>query len=325
MASGSQIHRRNELATKIKSFHGELRKKSRVAEEADQVWSHHVQSRKVSDDSYSAWMKELGSHHWDQKERRNWIQKKTQEYFHEGGREKLIEKLSRNNPDISVHVEPLEDRIQVLDVGSCYNPFKDIDPKWDVLAIDLKSSETDNVYECDFLSVSLSPFLGLNEKVIEYLPQNYFDFLIFSLFLEYLPLPSLRLKAILKAHEVLKPLGLLIILTPDSSHVGKNVKQMKAWRACLAHKGFVRVYYEKKTHIHCIAYAKVNKEDEMLKKQSSKLLKEIDMENMKEEELLYISPDKSTAKEIKELENYTCDTELNDQIYSFEDLPYLEV
>ncbi|CAB4063700.1 BMT2 [Lepeophtheirus salmonis] len=291
MASGSQIHRRNELATKIKSFHGELRKKSRVAEEADQVWSHHVQSRKVSDDSYSAWMKELGSHHWDQKERRNWIQKKTQEYFHEGGREKLIEKLSRNNPDISVHVEPLEDRIQVLDVGSCYNPFKDIDPKWDVLAIDLKSSETDNVYECDFLSVSLSPFLGLNEK----------------------------------AHEVLKPLGLLIILTPDSSHVGKNVKQMKAWRACLAHKGFVRVYYEKKTHIHCIAYAKVNKEDEMLKKQSSKLLKEIDMENMKEEELLYISPDKSTAKEIKELENYTCDTELNDQIYSFEDLPYLEV
>ena len=64
-----------------------------------------------------------------------------------------------------------------------------------------------------------------------------------------------------KAFEILKPFGLLLIVTPDSSHQGKNMKQMKSWRLAMAKLSFLRIYIEKLKHVHCIGYVKVEPKD----------------------------------------------------------------
>ena len=48
------------------------------------------------------------------------------------------------------------------------------------------------------------------------------------------------------------------MVTPDSSHQGKNQDQMRRWRAALASVGFGRAYYEKLDHLHCMAFSKLD-------------------------------------------------------------------
>ncbi|CAH1980062.1 unnamed protein product [Acanthoscelides obtectus] len=144
---------------------------------------------------------------------------------------------------------------KLLDVGSCYNPFKKFQC-FDTLAIDIAPAVED-VVKCDFLDLKVDEKLSIsNTKCILELPKCSFNIVIFSLYLEYLPTPKQRLDSCLKAYKLLKTEGLLVIISPDSNHVGANAKIMKSWRTCLAKVGFSRVKYEKLTHLHCMAFRK---------------------------------------------------------------------
>jgi len=83
-----------------------------------------------------------------------------------------------------------------------------------------------------------------------------FDVVVFSLLLEYLPSPTQRWASCKKAHRLLTPEGLLVIITPDSKAAHSNSKVMKSWRTALAALGLTRVCYEKLLHAHCMAFCK---------------------------------------------------------------------
>jgi len=150
----------------------------------------------------------------------------------------------------------------VLDVGSCYNPLS-VDPAFDVTAIDLIPAEEEGVLQCDFLNVAIGEekILSWNEREIHQLPANSFDAVVFSLLLEYLPCPKQRYICCRNACNVLKNRGILIIVSPDSKHVGANAKLMKSWRYTLSKLGFMRIKYEKLRHIHCLAFRKCECKD----------------------------------------------------------------
>ena len=88
---------------------------------------------------------------------------------------------------------------------------------FDITAIDLSPATTDVLFG-DFIQtpVGNNLCLDLNQTEVKSLPQNYYDSVIFCLLLEYLPSPKLRLIAVQKAIEVLKPFGILIIVTPGT-------------------------------------------------------------------------------------------------------------
>lgn len=85
---------------------------------------------------------------------------------------------------------------------------------------------------------------------ISTLPGSFYDVVIFSLFLEYLPSPSQRLACCHKAYRLLKPGGILVLITPDSKHQNANAHLYKLWRLSLGFLGFSRVKYEKCKHFH---------------------------------------------------------------------------
>ena len=110
---------------------------------------------------------------------------------------------------------------------------------------------------------------------------DYYDVVVFSLLLSYLPCTVQRLTCCVNAHRVLQPHGLLLVVTPDSSHQNKHAALMRDWRNCVEAVGFHRyIYrsgvhfsynmgpcalwissgcrwkYEKLAHLHCMAFRK---------------------------------------------------------------------
>jgi 25S rRNA (adenine2142-N1)-methyltransferase len=79
---------------------------------------------------------------------------------------------------------------------------------------------------------------------------------LFCLLLEYLPSSLQRINCCEKAYKVLKTEGILVIITPDSSHEMKNSKLIKNWRWTLAKIGFQRVKVEKLRNLTCMAFRK---------------------------------------------------------------------
>jgi 25S rRNA (adenine2142-N1)-methyltransferase len=148
----------------------------------------------------------------------------------------------------------LQGKIQVLDVGSSGNFFKMFE-NFEILPLDISPSD-DSVFSCDFLSVPLDNRLDIKDKSIKTLPTNHFHAVIFCLLLEYLPSSTQRIKCCQKAYEVLKHQGILIIITPDSSHEMKNSKQIKTWRWTLSKLGFTRIKVEKLMNLTCMAFRK---------------------------------------------------------------------
>lgn len=164
-----------------------------------------------------------------------------------------MKSMNENNV---ISAEPYRvDKIKLLDVGSCYNPLADF-PELDVTAIDIAPA-TDTVMHCDFLAVPLkeSPPYCSNNRV-EALPPMHFDAVVFSLLLEYFPTSEQRLHCCQKAYDVLKPEGILLIVTPDSRHQGANAKLMKNWRYSLGLLGFTRIRLDKLQHVTCMAFRK---------------------------------------------------------------------
>lgn len=126
-----------------------------------------------------------------------------------------------------------------------------------------------SVYKCDFLNLQLQQplqlagdaveaFLHQLHNPIDALPAQLFHVVVFSLLLSYFPSPYQRWICCKKAHELLELHGLLLIITPDSSHQNRHTLMMRSWRVAVESLGFKRYKYMKYSHMHLIAFRKVS-------------------------------------------------------------------
>lgn len=232
---------------------------------------------------YAESMQKLATKCWTENNSKNgtycrmkWIKTQCKEYFLNGGKEKFynreqdimrkmtIEKSSTGEDQKFENQILTENksqnfykqRIAILDVGSCYNPLS-VDDTFNVTAIDLIPA-VEGVFQCDFLNVGIGKenIFSPDMRKIYQLQADTFDAVIFSLLLEYLPCPKQRYVCCRNAYDVLKSSGILIIVSPDSNHIGANAKLMKSWRYTLSKLGFMRIKYEKLRHIHCLVFRK---------------------------------------------------------------------
>jgi len=111
------------------------------------------------------------------------------------------------------------------------------------------------VKKCDFINVKICQAQEIEEPISK-LPASFFDLVVFSLLLEYFPSKEARYKCCENAYQLLKPGGILVIITPDSKHASANAPLMRQWRVSLATLGFWRVDYEKLHHLHCMVFRK---------------------------------------------------------------------
>jgi hypothetical protein len=139
-------------------------------------------------------------------------------------------------PLVDYFQDPDQNKIKLLDVGSCYNPllkYEDLLPYFDITAIDLCPVDP-SVYKCDFLTVDITDSVESyqSHKIscaakpsqsaphpssststdspaesqyheLKMLPSNHFDVIIMSLVLSYLPTPETREIMIDKARKLL--------------------------------------------------------------------------------------------------------------------------
>ncbi|KAK2588838.1 hypothetical protein KPH14_001708 [Odynerus spinipes] len=260
----TEEHKR--LANIVKQVHAVLRKE---CEEygAETAWRRHLTRNDILQ-KYVASMKDLATTHWKGNNtdslsgtycRIEWIKSQCKEYFFNGGKEKYSDRefgikakmgeLSIDNTNKSTSLTSEQNcytnkvlsnetnekftKVSVLDVGSCYNPFE-TETTFDVTAIDLVAAPP-TVLQCDFLNINIGKekILSIDKTQILQLPEESFDVVVFSLLLEYMPCPEQRYLCCSKAYSLLKKNGILFIISPDSKHVGANVKLIKSWRKCI--------------------------------------------------------------------------------------------
>ncbi|XP_048739838.2 S-adenosylmethionine sensor upstream of mTORC1-like isoform X1 [Ostrea edulis] len=285
---------KKKLASFVKSVHKDLRKKFKTGEkDIHDIWKEHCKNTDNLRD-YSEAMQKLATVHWgdQQSERIQWCRNTVVEYFSGGGQKKCIEKdckrLQRQTtvaefpPDRSdilkaqsttcrldisehLHIAPsVPEKPLVLDVGSCYNPFKEVS-EFEVIGIDLYPA-TEDVYQCDFLTLEIHDDEKNTEVIhslsspITRLPSCGFNVIIFCLLLEYFPSRHQRWKCCTQAHKLLAPHGLLIIISPDSHKQHRNSSMIRNWTAAITSLGFSKWKYEKLQHIHCIVFRKTKLE-----------------------------------------------------------------
>lgn len=279
-----------KLSNEIKALHSKLRHKTKKLG-AKRAWQEHI-AAKLQLQNYAQAMKELAVNHWEpnelklhgaetnrskfqQRNRIAWTRNFCRHYFQNAEtirqiRERELRILNELKVDcteiqrqLSMASFPTDKPIQLLDVGSCYNPFKLFD-EFHVTAIDIAPA-SDDVYECDFLHVPLGKSMeiaeyhtqnGQSHTQIQQLRRNDYHVIVFSLLLEYLPTSEQRLKCCEKAYDLLQNEGILCIITPDSKHLNVNAKLMKTWRYALAQLGFGRIKIEKLEHITCMVFRK---------------------------------------------------------------------
>ncbi|XP_005109809.2 S-adenosylmethionine sensor upstream of mTORC1 [Aplysia californica] len=178
---------------------------------------------------------------------------------------------------VPVITDPFQGKIRLLDVGSCYNPFREF-PEFEPIGIDLCPA-TDTVFQCDFLSLTISrpltppaltSHLSAMSSPVTQLPSGAFHVVVFSLLLEYMPSRLQRWRCCLKAHALLAVNGLLIVVTPDSHSLHRNAPMMKSWKQAIEAVGFRRWRYEKQSHIHCMAFRKITEKVAVEEKETDK-------------------------------------------------------
>ncbi|KAH7940065.1 hypothetical protein HPB52_020637 [Rhipicephalus sanguineus] len=187
-----------ELVSVIRGVHEKLRLDYQTNGDGDQVWRDHCEDVETRS-KYAASMLQLATTIWPYKDRIEWCHHAMREYFFGGGLERSLQrhyrKMSLQCPE-SILKQAREDlgleeeKVRLLDVGSCYNPFStytDID----ALAIDLTPA-TEDVIECDFLKLNITPrgadnLAGSLRTPLEALPESSFQAVVFCLVLEYLP------------------------------------------------------------------------------------------------------------------------------------------
>ncbi|KAF5277026.1 hypothetical protein FQA39_LY06264 [Lamprigera yunnana] len=256
-----------ELSNFIKQVHENLRNDSKVLG-YNAAWMKHC-SNKTTLKKYAEAMNELSNEYWEKNcnkekatafSRIQWVYNYCTFYFFD--KEIIRQRVREQDISSKVHVDvtpkfiEICEKLKLLDVGSCFNPFKSFS-NFEVCAIDIAPA-TDDVRFCDFLNISVTDSCVETEinGAIRELERETYHVVLFSLLLEYLPSPEQRMLCCRKAYELLCFEGLLVIITPDSKHVGANAKYMKSWRYHLAKIGFSRIKYEKFPHIHCMAFRK---------------------------------------------------------------------
>ncbi|CAK1545699.1 unnamed protein product [Leptosia nina] len=258
-----------ELAEYLKKVHADLRASAAEIGSND-AWALHCKNEDVLR-IYANYMKTLATTHWEKNcasegslasSRISWSVQLCDEYFNIDGlmkyRERDIDisnKLKITLDNFKLFSQPLK----LLDVGSCYNPFK-IYCQFDVTAVDLCPAN-EHVLKCDFLKVNIGMENIIQDNIIYQLQESSFDIITFCFLLEYLPSSELRVKACETAYKLLRSEGLLVITTPDSKHVGANAKLMKCWQYTLACLGYTRIKYEKLAHMHCMGFRKALHKD----------------------------------------------------------------
>lgn len=261
----SEEHKK--LASTIKNIHQELRELSLTVGH-EEAWRQHLEDEeKLKLYAYS--MRELAEKHWthntSSEDRIQWAVNFCGNYFCDEVLERWKEKDLRVIEFLrheGIVIEILNDdllmtapeKLECCDVGSSGNFFKNYE-RFNVLPIDISPSD-DSVYRCDFLSVTITDSLIIDEGRVSSLPVNHFHVVIFCLLLEYLPSSAQRIECCQKAYTMLKTHGILIIITPDSSHEMKNSRQIKNWRWTLAKIGLQRVKVEKLKNLTCMAFRK---------------------------------------------------------------------
>ncbi|XP_023342826.1 probable methyltransferase BMT2 homolog isoform X2 [Eurytemora carolleeae] len=282
------------MAGVVKHVHSELRRKLRSGKPFHEVWNEHL-SQESTLQEYAKSMELLATHHWAKEVdpatcRINWTYSKIQQYFHGGG---LVQQLykdkrraERNSASTECEVDPpIPLRVQMLDVGSCYNPFykySDVD----VTAVDIAPAR-DEVLICDFINVPIKSEREFDGRKLISLGAESFHVILFCLLLEYIPSQLARLECCEKASKVLKKNGILIIITPgteqleqspplapisDSSHQNKNSVLIRGWKQVLSQIGFAQVYYEKKQHFHGLVFRKLGEEEMALVRMENSLI-----------------------------------------------------
>ncbi|XP_030762876.1 S-adenosylmethionine sensor upstream of mTORC1 [Sitophilus oryzae] len=253
------------LAEFIKNTHRKLRDEAKILG-TEQAWKNHCENKQHLN-KYAVAMKSLAENFWDHNcstgskaiSRIIWTYEHIKKYFSciEKCREKelcILKRLKLAEMSLDKRKLDIKSKFKLLDVGSCYNPFKKFEI-FDVTALDIAPASED-VLMCDFIHTEISDRSVIKSNVILQLEKESFDIVVFSLLLEYIPCPDLRLKCCTKAYELLKFEGILIIITPDSNHIGSNAKIIKSWKYVLSQYGFSRVYYDKLPHMHCMVFRK---------------------------------------------------------------------
>ncbi|CAO2602782.1 S-adenosylmethionine sensor upstream of mTORC1, partial [Lemmus lemmus] len=277
-----------KLSGVVKSVHRRLRKKYREVGDFDKIWREHCEDAETLCE-YAVAMKNLADNHWaktcEGEGRIEWCCSICREYFQNGGKRKALEKdekravlATKTTPALTVHESSkLEGRltnlsftsqkIRLLDVGSCFNPFLKFE-EFLTVGIDIVPA-VESVYKCDFLNLQLQQplqlaqdaidaFLKQLKNPIDSLPGELFDVVVFSLLLSYFPSPYQRWICCKKAHELLVLNGLLLIITPDSSHQNRHAMMMKSWKIAIESLGFKRFKYSKFSHMHLMAFRKTS-------------------------------------------------------------------
>ncbi|XP_053283773.1 S-adenosylmethionine sensor upstream of mTORC1 isoform X2 [Pleuronectes platessa] len=251
----------------------------------EKIWREHCEDEQTLSE-YALAMKNLADNHWtkncEREGRIEWCRSICQEYFLDGGMKRMLEKdeksatLAMGLTAASVSAQPHSTipssichlrKMRVLDVGSCFNPFLRFD-EFLTVGIDIVPA-VESVYKCDFLNLQLQQplqlagdavdaFLRHLHNPIDALPAQLFHVVVFSLLLSYFPSPYQRWICCKKAHELLELHGLLLIITPDSSHQNRHALMMRSWRVAVESLGFKRYKYVKYSHMHLIAFRKVS-------------------------------------------------------------------
>lgn len=239
------------------------------------MWLDHLKDRDGLEE-YSKAMRCLATGPWAKQGggRITWCVEVCKEYFVGGTLTKLIQKdlrrrghsmttllpielLPCSDADVAKAVEMFQRKTwNLLDVGSCYNPFNELEC-FEVTAIDIAPADS-SVLSCDFLSITISESDTTikGKDTLSHIKAASFDIVVFSLLLSYLPATEQRLKCCINAHKVLCLHGLLLIITPDSSHQNRHAGMMKSWKQSIESIGFHRWRYVKDTHLHCMAFRK---------------------------------------------------------------------
>ncbi|XP_073687621.1 S-adenosylmethionine sensor upstream of mTORC1 [Garra rufa] len=283
----SSKQEQEKLSGVVKSVHRKLRRKYIEVGDFEKIWREHCEDEQTLSE-YAMAMKNLADNHWANKcegeGRIEWCRSVCQEYFQDGGMRRVLEKdeksarhaaAGNNTSDNSLPQSPSSSnsstfqlgRIRLLDVGSCFNPFLKFD-EFLTVGIDIVPA-VESVYKCDFLNLqlqqplqlasdALDAFLRQLRGPIDALPAQLFHVVVFSLLLSYFPSPYQRWLCCKKAHELLTLNGLLLIITPDSSHQGRHALMMRSWRVAVESLGFKRYKYVKFSHMHLIAFRKVS-------------------------------------------------------------------
>ncbi|EHA99601.1 hypothetical protein GW7_16147, partial [Heterocephalus glaber] len=279
-----------------------------------------------------------------------WCCSVCREYFQNGGKRKALEKdekrailtnkttaalnthesskleghltnLNFTNPEFIAELLQASGKIRLLDVGSCFNPFLKFE-EFLTVGIDIVPA-VESVYKCDFLNLQLQQplqlaqdaidaFLKQLKNPIDSLPGELFHVVVFSLLLSYFPSPYQRWICCKKAHELLMLNGLLLIITPDSSHQNRHAMMMKSWKIAIESLGFKRFKYSKFSHMHLMAFRKTS-----LKTTS-------DLVSRNYPGMLYIPQDFNSIED-EEYSNPSCyvrsDIEDEQLAYGFTELP----